>query len=375
MSMVESRANSRNLKRIMRLGLSCLASALVVPLLELALGRSLTMAEIFRESWISAAYSLFIGGPLSIAAPIVWPRSYHWSRLRRWTVRVAMILGVTTFGCLLAGLCLLAVYGGGYAFWESFRTSFIISLILTSFAVAFISTYERYKEQLQVSEMQLKAKELERERALTLATEARLSSLESRVHPHFLFNTINSISSLIHDDPRRAEKMLSQMAGLLRFSLDSAHSGLVPLSKELKIVADYLEIEKARFNERLRYEIRMPEELLDVPVLPLSLQTLVENSVKYAVNSRRAGATILVSVKREPQLLKLQVSDDGPGFRSLEMPAGHGLSNLQERLTNLFGEQGKLLVSNSLGCTSVSIEMPLRDALPGHQTLGAALSL
>ncbi len=83
----------------------------------------------------------------------------------------------------------------------------------------------------------------------------RLASLQSRVHPHFLFNTINSISSLVHEDPERAEDMLTRMAALLRFSLDSAQPGLVPVERELNIVRDYLEIERARFGERLRYEI------------------------------------------------------------------------------------------------------------------------
>src|SRR5205823_3935058 len=124
----------------------------------------------------------------------------------------------------------------------------------------------------------------ERERALKLATEARLSSLESRIHPHFLFNTLNSISSLIQEDPVRAERLIERMAALLRFSLDSTNAGLVPLYQEMKIVRDYLEIERARFGDRLGFEVNIPAEFDRFEVPPLAIQTLVENSVKYAVS-------------------------------------------------------------------------------------------
>src|SRR5262249_8293100 len=134
---------------------------------------------------------------------------------------------------------------------------------------------------------ELEQKQLEEERARKLAAEAQLSSLAAQVHPHFLFNTLNSISSLIPEDPKQAEDMVGKLAALLRFSLDANRQRLVPLRQELKIVADYLKIEKARFGKRLRYSIEAPSELEALEVPPLSLQTLVENSVKFAVAPRR----------------------------------------------------------------------------------------
>ncbi len=159
-----------------------------------------------------------------------------------------------------------------------------------------------------------------------------------------MFNTLNSISSLIPEDPARAERLVEQMAALLRFSLDADHSGLVPLEREMKIVGDYLEIERARFGDRLRYQIDVPSELSQSQIPPLALQTLVENSVKYAIAADRAGGEICISAARSNGSCRLEVSDSGPAFRLESAPAGHGLDNLKGRLSTLFGSDASLLL-------------------------------
>ena len=222
--------------------------------------------------------------------------------------------------------------------WPSFWRSYCVSLILASTVGTFIATFETYRQRLETTQIKLKAKEVERERALKLATAARLSSLESRVHPHFLFNTLNSVASLIHEDPKRAETMVNQLAELLRFSLDSAQGGLVPLEREMKIVEDYLAIEQARFGERLRYSIAIDSGSNLTPIPPLAVQTLVENAVKYAVGPRIQGASIRITAQADEMLLRLEVRDDGPGFSCGGIPAGHGLSNLEERLAAIYGD-------------------------------------
>lgn len=142
-----------------------------------------------------------------------------------------------------------------------------------------------------------------------------------------------------------------QMASLLRFSLDSAHTGTVPLDREMKIVREYLEIEKARFDGRLRFELSIPEELSISPVPPLSSQTLVENSVKYAIASRREGGIVRVRASSEGACIALQVQDDGPGVASVDMPSGHGVHNLQQRLQALYGDRARLEISNRNGAS------------------------
>ncbi|MDQ2944385.1 MAG: histidine kinase [Acidobacteriota bacterium] len=148
------------------------------------------------------------------------------------------------------------------------------------------------------------------------------------------------------------------MAALLRFSLDSKHNGLVPLEHELAIVIDYLEIEKARFGDRLRFEIDVPEHLNYISVPPLSLQTLVENSVKYAVAPSRTGGAIRISGDQRENCLRLTVTDSGPGFDLETVAAGHGIDNLRSRLFTLFGHSAGLSLINLPQGSSVSLDIP-----------------
>ena len=241
--------------------------------------------------------------------------------------------GASIVGSLIAGLIFVALgWQPMRAYWDQFEGSIKIAVFLTVAAGALVSMYGSFRERLEATTLQLRTKELERERALKLATEAQLASLESRIHPHFLFNTLNSISSLIPEDPKRAEKLVEQMAALLRFSLDSNHAGLVPLSREMKIVADYLDIERVRFGDRLRFRIDSRRSCRTRSVPPLSVQTLVENSVKHAVSRSAAGAEIRVRGARDHGSLRIEVSDEGPEFRLDAAPSGHGLDILKDGL-------------------------------------------
>lgn len=335
-----------------------LITALLVPLFQSLFDSSVTFSDLFRQFCYAVIYANFIGVPISLVLPAVWPRTSRLSPFPRSLSRGAVVVAASAFGCLLSGLVLRLLVGPRYNYWFEFRSSFGIALVLSAVATSFVSVYETQQARVRDTTLLLQSKELERERALKLASEARLSSLESRIHPHFLFNTINSVSSLIHEDPARAERILTQLAALLRFSLDAAPGGLVPLSRELQIVEDYLEIEKARFGPRLRYAIHIPQELSHLEVPPLSLQTLVENAVKFAVAPRGRGACVILRALESADRVRFEVEDDGPGFSSLELPSGHGLDNLQERLAALFGGLAKLDISNPRGRTIVAIELP-----------------
>jgi LytS/YehU family sensor histidine kinase len=204
----------------------------------------------------------------------------------------------------------------------------------------------------------LHRRQLAEERALKLAAEAQLASLESRVRPHFLFNTLNTISALIPEDPKQAEALVGRLAALLRLSLDSNPNKLVSLAQELKITTDYLEIERARFGDRLRYEMDVEADLQTVEVPPLSLQTLVENSVKHSISTRLEGGHIHIGAHSVNGAVRLEVSDDGPGFSRDAIRSGHGLDNLQGRLDALFGAQAALQIESRDGQTAVSVTIP-----------------
>jgi LytS/YehU family sensor histidine kinase len=262
-------------------------------------------------------------------------------------------------GCLMAGIVLeIAGIIPRSEYWQEFRGSLPFAILIALLIGMSMSVYETLRFKLQAAKLELRTRQVEQERAYKLLAEAQLSSLESRIHPHFLFNTLNSIAALIPSDPVRAEDTVGKLASLLRFSLNANQRGLVPLSQELKIVRDYLEIEKTRFGARLRYNIAVPDSLATVKVPPLALQSLVENVVKHVVSKRTEGAMIEISGAIESDRIHLEVIDDGPGFTLDAISSEHGLGNLIARLELLFGSAGQLDVNRRDGKTAVRLSFP-----------------
>ncbi len=335
------------------------AVALIPPLLLVVMNEPLSFHRLRVSFEYSLVYSHCIGSLAFATMPRLWVGTMHTPAWWRWTLRAAAAFGASIVGGMLA--CLIFVALGWIpiqAYWTEFSGSLKIAIFLTVLAGGMLSMYGNFRSRLEQTTLQLRTKELERERALKLATEAQLASLESRIHPHFLFNTLNSISSLIPEDPKRAEKLVEQMAALLRFSLDSHHSGLVPLSREMKIVADYLEIERTRFGERLRFQIDVAPELLDASVPPLAVQTLVENSVKHAVSRSRSGGEIRIRGARDDGSLRVQVLDEGPEFRLETAPTGHGIDILRSRLKTLFGQHAGLALERRDSWNQITLSVP-----------------
>jgi sensor histidine kinase YesM len=257
-----------------------------------------------------------------------------------------ILLSTATCGTMIGDLILqmIRVIPSGQ-FWVEFRLSYPISIIISLVVGLGITSFETMRYKLQKVTLDARTREMERERAYKLLAEARLSSLESRIHPHFLFNTLNSIAALIPSDPQRAEDTVGKLASLLRFSLNANHAGLVPLSQELKIVHDYLEIERTRFGDRIRFEIAIPPSLDDVRVPPLAIQSLVENVVKHVVSRQPQGAAIHITGSRDSKGVQLAVIDDGPGFSLDAITPDHGLGNLIARMELLYGPAGQLEVA------------------------------
>ncbi len=304
----------------------------------------------------STVYGLLFGLMMPAVAERLTAIRPPWN----WTGILSALGLIAAVSSLIVQLCLL---GSGFVsrerFWPEFgyKTAgvFVIALVIG----LSIHTYEKIRDRMQATTLQLRTQELEKERALKLATEARLASLESRLHPHFLFNTLNSISALILEDPLLAEQMVQRLAALLRTSLDACEQSHVPLREELKLVTDYLEIERARFRERLSYVIEVKPGLDALPVPPLTLQPLVENSVKFAISPRTAGGVIRISARLLKTTLALEVWDDGPGFNGETIPYGHGIDNLRARLLTLLGDETKLSVGSTNEGTSVTVYLPL----------------
>jgi sensor histidine kinase YesM len=269
------------------------------------------------------------------------------------------IVVMTALGCLLAQ-ALLAWTGFQVTmnFWQEYFRTLRVALPLAVVFGLGAMVHASLRERAQRAEERLHQKEVAEERAQKLAAEARLRSLESRIHPHFLFNTLNSISSLIAVNPARAEHIVGRLAVLLRVSLDNSGRRLIPLREELAMVESYLDIERVRFGEKLRGSVEVPAELRDAEVPPMSVQSLVENAVKYGVTPQSSGGECRIAACAEGESLRIEVRDTGPGFDLAAIPAGHGLDNLVERLDALFGPRARLNVLRRDGYSVVEMVLP-----------------
>lgn len=335
-----------------------IAIAVVVAILILVIehaGRS----EIGTKFVASLIFGILIGFPTALT--LNWTAYRYADRFPRFVfvIYTVVVLITATAGCLAGAfvLKLTGIVSLGF-YWREVRSSLPTCLVLTLVVGLSITSFETMRGRLQSATLELRTRQMEQERANKLMAEARLSSLESRIHPHFLFNTLNSIASLIPSDPKRAEDTVAKLAALLRFSLNANHSSLVPLAQELKIVRDFLEIESTRFGPRLRYQIAVPESLGTFKVPPLALQTLAENCIKHVAAQRTEGAEIQIRGASGNGRIRLEVIDDGPGFSLAAISPEHGLGNLSARLELLFGERSSLDVDRQNERTVVRISFP-----------------
>lgn len=215
------------------------------------------------------------------------------------------------------------------------------------------------------SRARLAAYEAEVAKVARQAAESQLRLLESQLEPHMLFNTLANLRALIGVDPARAQAMLDRLIDFLRATLGASRATLHPLSAEFSRLADYLALMQIRMGDRLQVEFDLPPPLAGVPVPPLLLQPLVENSIKHGLEPQRAGGLIRVTARQEEGHLLLQVLDTGRGPEAEPVPGtvpgGFGLTQVRERLATLYGQQAALhLAAAPQGPgTLATVRMPL----------------
>ena len=308
------------------------------------------------------AYSLVFANLTGVLAMLAIGAIAPRVKARKIALMPTLFLCILVFvpaGCLLAQTLLVGI--GMIAprnFWNDYLNTLRVSMPLAAVFGLGALVHAMLRERLRVAEEKLHEKEVAEQRAQKLATEARLSSLESRIHPHFIFNTLNSISSMITVNPARADQIVGRLAVLLRASLDNSNQPLIPLQQELAMVESYLDIERARFGDKLRGSTEVADDLRGARVPPMSVQVLVENAVKHGIAPQRGGGEILVAASAEDGSLRIEVCDSGPGFNLTAIPAGHGLDNLVERLDALFGDKARLNVFKRDGQSVVEMVLP-----------------
>jgi two-component system LytT family sensor kinase len=219
----------------------------------------------------------------------------------------------------------------------------------------------------QAQDRTLRASQLE-----TRLAEAQLQALQRQLHPHFLFNTLNAISALMHRDVEEADQMLTRLSDLLRMALDQRGVQEIALKDELDFLEKYLEIEQTRFGNRLTVSFDIDPITLDAQVPNLLLQPLVENSVRHAIATRVEGGVIEIRARRNGEHLELQVRDNGPGLPNLLPPTsgkGVGLPTTRSRLEHLYGGGQRLEFSQPPGGgLVVTVVIPFKGDDPVDMT-------
>jgi two-component system, LytTR family, sensor kinase len=203
-------------------------------------------------------------------------------------------------------------------------------------------------------------------KAAALAQEAQLKMLRYQLNPHFLFNTLNAISTLILDNQNRtANNAVTRLSEFLRYTLDQDPMQKVTLRQELEALELYLGTERLRFGERLQLEYAIEDASLEALVPSLLLQPLLENSLKYAVSTRERGGRVRIESRRRGTMLEISVSDDGPGLREQGHTSerrGVGLRNIRERLAVFYGPNHRLALMNSAPGLRVELALPFERA-------------
>lgn len=232
-------------------------------------------------------------------------------------------------------------------FWRSFREFFILGFVLYWAVVGVYHAFANYAR-FRRSEADL--------------SEATLSTLRQQLRPHFLFNALNTVSALLERDPRTARRVIARLGDLLRESLRDSRATEVPLSAELELVRAYVEIEQARFGDRLSTTFAVDPQAEDALVPTLLLQPLVENAMRHGLGPRGGGHVHVTAAVAGNQLC-LAVDDDGVGATSPLVEEGVGLGNTRRRLHTLFGESARVrMPQSSLGGFAVELHLPLHFA-------------
>ncbi len=326
-------------------------------------------ASSYARVWLVAAIAGFV-----LSAPMRYIYRRLWSRSPR-----TIILGVL-LTCYVTALALRVVINLSYiefvapdwqmqTRFEIFGGALSTAYILLCWSVLYfgIKFYESKRAQ---EEAMLKA--------VALAQEAQLKMLRYQLNPHFLFNTLNAISTLILDKQnRKANHAVARLSEFLRYTLDQDPMKKVTLRQEIEALDLYLGTERLRFGERLRLEYAIEEPALEALVPSLLLQPLLENSLKYAVSAREQGGMVRIEGRTREGLLELSVIDDGPGLPDGPPPGdrrGVGLANTRERLKVLYGENCRFAAINCHPGLRVDMALPLETAPPEERAAQRALT-
>jgi sensor histidine kinase YesM len=313
--------------------------------------RTFTLQVIVWVSWI-------------VVSPLVFAAARRWRRHQRLSPSIVASQVLTSVGVAM----LQAMLAGTLRWITGMSVTEDLSLVLINSAISNLgsnllrywliaSAYHAVAYHREVRDREVHAARLQGSLA-----QAKLESLQGRLHPHFLFNTLNSIGALIRDDPASAEQMLGALSDLLRASLHAEPSREVTLERELDLVRQYVSIQQMRFQDRLHVSIEAGPDVLNAYVPHLVLQPLVENAIRHGIAPREGPGHVRIAAGRTGERLRLIVEDDGVGLTEAQRGiGGFGLSGTEARLEHLYGGRASLDV-----CSRVPSGIVATVDLPYH---------
>jgi signal transduction histidine kinase len=303
--------------------------------------------------------------------PAVFAISKRWPLTRPHLVRRAILhFFFSLLFCVAWATCgqvLRVILGGAAKFWVQLGIEWLSWIFVTlPFGVAvylcvvgiehatryFIDAREREVQVARLSEQ---------------LSSARFATLQAQLNPHFLFNTLNTITVLVRDNDRQgAVSIIEHLSELLRRTLTRHQANEVTLGEELELVQQYVAIEQARFSDRLRPEFRIPESLMSAAAPSFALQHLVENAIRHGIAKHTEAGLLLISATRSGDVLEISVIDDGLGIDpAAPAPPGHGIDNTRERLRALYGGRASLEITRRPeGGTIAILRLPYRELRP-----------
>lgn len=276
------------------------------------------------------------------------------------------VLGVTLYFLVIGSLSYyLEDYVEGFTYFENWKAHLVQLLkweglhfhdqYIITVGVYYVIRYFQglQKQEEEKSKLNIKNREMQ------------ISLLKSQINPHFLFNTLNSINTLIGSSKEQARRVITQLSDIFRYALDSHGDEMVRLIHELDFIDNYIRIQQVRFGDRLKFVKQVDFSCLGVRIPPMILQPLVENSVKYGIAPKEEGGTIVLTVKRFNTMIFFEVKDDGLGSNAKKVmdgsSSGVGLKNTDQRLKSIFGPGSGLRIRSNEWGYSVSFFIPYEE--------------
>lgn len=231
------------------------------------------------------------------------------------------------------------IFFNGYDFFQIILISILFGSIISYF---FIS-----REKISASELMIQEEKIKRLTSEKKVVESNLKLLQAQIEPHFLFNTLSNILSLIDTDTKKGKSMLEDLIHYLRTSLSRIRENASTIGREIEMIEAYLNIFRVRMGERLDFKIDIPDTMKDIPFPPMLIQPLVENAIKHGLEPKIEGGEIFIQGEKKEDSIRIEVIDTGLGFHGDGDRRGVGLSNIRERMQSLYNDKGRLILEEN----------------------------